>query len=256
MNNTRTIIIFCCILISINFLPFAGIHAQDTAANEVAAPQRELSPKSSIFIGTQIPLQFAAGYAYRFHQKASANVQAGFVSKPYSGFIVDAMEAFGMDKYLAQVIRKSFQSGTVVGVGANLHFGMAYAGAFVQYLHLKGGGITPADAMSVYFKKDFSQFNVNALPLFEFSMQSNIINTGLLFGRRFNLRNPSFGINAEVALAKTVGSKNSFASNRAIVDQTGFARNLYSELDESMREAYLDHGYIPTLNLYLVYRFR
>jgi hypothetical protein len=183
-------------------------------------------------------------------------VQAGFVSKPYSGFIVDAMEAFGMDKYLSQVIRKSFRSGTVLGLGPNIHFGKNYAGAYGQYMHLKAGGITPADAMSIHFKKDFSQFNLTGLPIFEFEMQSNIINTGLLFGRSFNLRNPDFAVNAEVGIAKIIGSKNSFASNRPIVDQTSFARNLYAELDHSIRQAYLDHGYMPTINLYLVYHLR
>jgi hypothetical protein len=198
-------------------------------------------------------LQFTVGYEYRLSRQLSARVQAGIVSKPYSGFIVDAMEASGMDKYLTKVIRKSFRGGTVLGLGPNFHFGKNYLGLAGQYMRLNAGGITPADALSIHFKKDFSEFDVNGLPAFEFAMQSNIFNAQLLFGRQFHLRNPHFAINAEAGLAKVISSKNSFSSNRTIVDRTRFASNLYRELDEEMRSAYWKHGFIPTLNLYLVY---
>lgn len=210
--------------------------------------------KSHVFIGTQAPLQFTAGYGYQFSNRLSARVQAGFITKPYSGFIVDAMETFGLDKYLARVIKKAFKNGTVFGIGPDYHFGKSYVGIYGQYMHLSGGGITPADALSVYFKKDFTEFDVTGLPLFEFSMQSNIINAGALFGRRFALRNPRLSLNGEIGFSKIMTSKNSFSSNRSLVDQTAFAQNIYKEIDKEMQDAYWKHGFIPTLNLYLVYQ--
>lgn len=216
----------------------------------------ETFSKSHVFIGTQIPLQFTAGYGYQISNRISARAQAGFLTKPYSGFIVDAMEAFGLDKYLAGVIKKAFRNGTLLEAGANYHFGKNYVGLYGQYIHLKGGGITPADALSVYFKKDFSNFDIAALPVFEFSMQSNIANAGALFGHQFNLRNPHFSINLEAGLSKIVASKNDFSSNRPLIDRTAFAKNLYKELDQEMKTAYRKHGFIPTINFYLVYQLR
>jgi hypothetical protein len=245
-------IISCSLLASIiTAFPATKLTAQDSIAHELSGTP---AFKSSLFAGTQIPLQFTAGYERRLSKRMSARVQAGFMTKPYSGFIVDAMEAYGMDEYLSRVIRKSFQSGIVFGFGPNFHFGKNYLGLSGQYMRLKAGGITPADALSIHFQKDFSQFDINGLPAFEFTMQSNIINAGLLFGRQFQLRNPRIAINAEAGIAKIVASKNSFSSNRSIVDQTRFAANLYKELDEEMRSAYWKHGFIPTLNLYLFYR--
>jgi hypothetical protein len=121
-------------------------------------------------------------------------------------------------------------------------------------MHLKGGGITPADALSVYFKKDFTEFDLTGLPVFEFSMQSNMVNAGALFGRRFDLKNPRLSINGEIGLSKIVASRNSFSSNRTLIDRTSLARNLYADLDKEMQDAYWKHGFVPTLNLYLVYR--
>lgn len=251
MKKTYNIIICRWLLCILSALPATKLTAQDTLAHE--PPERPASG-NSLLVGTQIPLQFTAGYEHRLSSKWSTRVQAGFVTKPYSGFIVDAMEAYGMDKYLSRVIRKSFQSGVVFGLGPNFHFGKNYLGLTGQYMRLKAGGITPADALSIHFQRDFSQFDLNALPAFEFTMQSNIINAGLLFGRQFLLRNPRFAINAEAGIAKIIASKNSFSSNRPVVDQTGFAANLYKELDQEMRSAYWKHGFIPTINLYLVYR--
>jgi hypothetical protein len=224
--------------------------AQDSATSTLPTT----FSKSHVFIGSQVPLQFTAGYGYRFSNRVSARVQAGFVTKPYSGFIVDAMEGFGLDKYLGRVIKKAFKSGTVLGIGPAYHFGKNYVGVYGQYLHLRGSGITLADALSVYFKKDFTEFDVTGLPVFEFSMQSNMVNAGALFGRRFPLRNPRLSLNGEVSLSKIVASKNSFSSDRPLVDQTSFAKYIYAEIDTEMQKAYWKHGFIPTLNLYLVYQ--
>lgn len=225
--------------------------AQDTLNH--SAVQNDFS-KRSLFIGTQIPVQFTAGYEQGVGARLSARIQAGFISKPYSGFIVDAMQAFGMDEYLARVIKKAFQSGSVFSIGPNYHFGKNYVGVYGQYMHLKGGGITPGDALSVYFKKDFNQFDITGLPLFQFSMQSNIVNAGALFGHTFQLRNPRLCVNGEVGFSKIVASKNTFTSNRTIVDQTSFAKNLFREIDQGMRDAYVKYGYVPTINAYLVFR--
>lgn len=241
----------CLALFIHMFLAGMQASAQDSATTTTLPATFS---KSHVFIGTQVPLQFTAGYGYQFSKRVSARAQAGFVTKPYSGFVVDAMEAFGLDQYLARVIRKSFKSGTVLSAGPSYHFGKNYAGIYGQYLHLRGGGITPADALSVYFKKDFSDFDLTGFPVFEFSMQSNMINAGALFGRRFPLRNPRFSFNGEVGLSKIVASKNSFSSNRPLVDQTSFAKNLYAEIDTEMRKGYWKHGFIPTLNLYFVCR--
>lgn len=184
----------------------------------------------------------------------SANVQVGLLTKPYDGLIVNSLEAYGLDKYLGRVIKKAFRKGTILGVGGNYHFGNNYVGLQAQYIHLRGGGITPGDALSVYFKKDFSGFDLIGLPVFVFDMQSNIFNLGTLYGHQFNMRNPNLFINAEAGLSKIIASKNTFSSNRPLIDQTAYAKNLYMELDQEMKKAYWKYGYIPTISLYLVYK--
>jgi hypothetical protein len=225
--------------------------AQDQDKN--AEADKEFS-KSNVFIGTQMPLQYTIGYGYQFSDRFSASAQAGILTKPYDGLIINSLEAFGLDKYLGRVIKKAFNKGTVLGIGTNYHFGKNYVGLSGQYIHLQGGGITPADALSVYFKKDFSSFDPTGLPVFEFAMQSNILNIGTFFGHKFQLNKPQLSINAEVGLSKIVASKNSFSSNRSLIDQTAFSRNLYKELDKEMRKAYWKYGFIPTLSIYFVYR--
>jgi hypothetical protein len=53
-------------------------------------------------------------------------------------------------------------------------------------------------------------------------MQSNILNIGAFLGHKFQLNNPQLSINAEVGFSKIVASKNSFSSNRTLIDQNCF----------------------------------
>jgi hypothetical protein len=84
--------------------------------------------RSSIFIGTQIPLQFTAGYAYQLSHHFSAKAQAGLLTRPFDGLIVNSLQAFGLDKNLGRVIKKAFRTGSVLGIGLDYHFGKNYAG--------------------------------------------------------------------------------------------------------------------------------
>ena len=208
----------------------------------------------SFFIGTQIPLQYTAGYAYRFSNRLSGRVQLGVLTKPYDQFIRNAMEAFGLDQELGRVIEKSFRGGTLLGAGANYHFGKNYAGVYGQYLHLRSGGVSPADALGIYFKQDFSGFDPRGVPNFVFSMQSNLFQVGALYGRQFQLPHPRWRVDAELSLAKVVASKSTFASNRPIIDRTGLAQSLYQTLNREVGAAYRQHGWLPTINVYLVYQ--
>lgn len=238
---------FYFLLASSNSYLFAQIETGNGETEETFS-------KSSLFIGTQIPLQFTAGYAYRISNNFSAKAQGGFLTQPYDGLIVNSLQAFGLDKNLGRVIKKAFKTGSLLGIGLDYHFGKNYAGISGQYIYLKGGGITPADALSVYFNQDFSNFDPTGLPAFEFNMRSDILNINAMYGHEFQLRNPHLSINTEVGLSKMVASKNYFSSNRSAIDRTAFARNIYSQLDKEMRTAFWKYGFIPTINVYLVYR--
>jgi hypothetical protein len=231
-----------------------GLQAQDRVPTANPTPLGYAT--HSFFIGTQIPLQYAVGYSYRFSNHFSARLQVGVLTKPYDRFIRSSMEAFGLDKELGRVIAKSFRGGTLLGTGVNYHFRKSYAGLFGQYVHLQSGGVTPADALGIYFKRDFSGFDPQGLPTFAFSMQSKLYQLGALYGRQFYLTNPRWRIDAELSLAKVITSRSSFSSNRPAVDRTGLAKSLYQVLDREVGKAYQQHGWLPTINMYLVYQLR
>jgi hypothetical protein len=88
-------------------MAYAALPAQVKSIN---AETNETFSKSNLFIGTQVPLQFTLGYDYRFTNRFSSRIQAGLLTKPYEGLIVNSLEAFGMDKYLSRVIKKAFKS--------------------------------------------------------------------------------------------------------------------------------------------------
>ncbi|WP_158546254.1 hypothetical protein, partial [Adhaeribacter pallidiroseus] len=61
-------------------------------------------------------------------------------------------------------------------------------------------------------------------------------------------------IDGELSLAKVITSSSSFSSNRPGIDRTVLAKGLYQVLDREVGAAYQQHGWLPTLNVYLVYQ--
>jgi hypothetical protein len=102
MSNLSLKFIFCILCAMANLNSFAQDQIKNAEAN------KEFS-KSSVFIGTQVPLQNTIGYGYQFSDRFSARAQVGILTKPYDGLIINSLEAFGLDKYLGKVIKKAFK---------------------------------------------------------------------------------------------------------------------------------------------------
>ena len=142
-----------------------------------------------------------------------------------------------------------------MGAGINVHADSPwYAGVFGQYVHLTSGAITPADGLGLYFKRDFSGFGLLASPALVFGMQSNLWLGGLRVGRAFGLADSRFGLNLEAGLGKIFATRNTFASNRSLVDALGVTQQLYADLDQQVNASLRRHGYLPTLDVLLTYR--
>jgi hypothetical protein len=82
------------------------------------------------------------------------------------------------------------------------------------------------------------------------------IKTGILYGRRFSLRNPELELALEFGASKSFGSRSVLVSNRPRLDATEKVRALYSNLSEDMKSAYRDYVYLPTVAFCLVWNLK
>lgn len=208
----------------------------------------------SVFIGTQFPLQYTAGINYHFMPSLSARAQIGLLTRPYDWLVLKTMQGLGLDDSKARLIERALDHGLLFSGGVNYHFGKNYVGVYGQYTQLKGS-ITLNEALSAYFNTDLSFLNPFGFSVTELSADSYLTNLGILYGRRFVLPNPKFEIIAEAGIARIISSRNSFKSNQGLLERLPVVQQVYSRLDNDFSDAYRRYGYLPTVNIYLNYRF-
>lgn len=192
-------------------------------AQAQAGPRSEyFTRQHTVFAGVQLPLSYSAGYQARFSRRFSARLQGGLLVPPFDRYTLKTLQGFGLDAELGQAIDRAFRRGSSVSVGVNVHANSPwYAGLFGQYVHLVAGPISPADALGLYFQRDFSGFGLLNSPTLVFEMQSNLGVGGLRIGRSFRLADSRLGLNVEAGLGKIFATRSTFASNRALVDALG-----------------------------------
>jgi hypothetical protein len=211
--------------------------------------------RHTVFGGVQLPLSYTAGYQLQVNRRFSARVQGGLIVPPFDHYTLKTLEGFGLDRQLGDAIDRSFRRGTSLSLGINVHANSPwYAGLFGQYVHLTAGSITPAEGLGLYFQRDFSGFGLLASPAFVFDMQSNLWLGGLRVGRAFELPDSRFGLNLEAGLGKIFTTRNTFASNRSLLDALSVTQQLYADLDHEVDTSLRRHGYLPTLDVLLTYR--
>lgn len=206
----------------------------------------------SVFVGTQIPLQYSIGYSYQISPKFSSSLQLGLLTKPYDKIILNILDAMGTDDALTNTIGESFSYGLLVQPTVYWHWNEKYyIGVYGQWTYLREND-APKDVIEAYYGTDIDtapskrnrQRSGNSLTL-----ESNLYNLGLLVGRSFFFKNPRLQLRIELATAKTLTSSSQISSEARDLS------TLSEKVDVILGDYYWNYGYIPTLNVYLVYQF-
>ena len=205
---------------------------------------RSFAQGTSVYIGSQIPLFYSAGFEYEANQTVSFSIQGGLLTKPYNTAILHILEELGTRETLVNTIGESFSHGVSVQSALKFHFRNYYAGLLYSY-YLLIARDTPIDAMENFYGFNFP-INFKSK---ELNLHSRLSNIGLLAGRKFMLNNSGLSLNLEFSVAKTVASRSTLYSESGDV-------NWASEtVDKKLNTYYLEYGYLPSLNIYLVKSF-
>jgi len=199
--------------------------------------------------GIEIPLQYAIQYEMRAGDRFSVNTQFGVLTNPHNDAILFTLESFGVDEKTIRLIENAFQFGLVVDLGGNYHFGKNYVGVYGQWINLTAAD-TPFELVESYFGIVLPVPPI--VPGFtpELSLQSELFQLGLLYGRRFSFKNhPAIEIHTEFAVSKNLGSRSKLSSEDIEVDIVN------QQVDNELDDVFSDYAYIPTINIFFVYQF-
>jgi hypothetical protein len=198
----------------------------------------------------EAPVQVAVGLEASLTNRFSLSLQTGLLREPNSTFLMKSFEVFGADKEIILMIENAFKSGLVLEGGINYNFGKSYVGLFCQQINLRSGN-SPASTYETQFNTDINELAVKpgrpVLVETNLVIQSNLSQLGVLYGRRFMLRNPKFEIDVEAGISKNVGSVTKVTSKNREVD------TLSKEVNMELDNWYSGHAYIPSATVALVY---
>ena len=209
-------------------------------------------------IGTHFPLYYTIGYEEKISHKWFLNVQAAWVDQPYLNIIQDVLEKNGVAKEISEVSFKAFSSAYSFQPTLKYRFKHFYIGAFYSFSVLNAKKIDyekVADFLEVevpeFVDMPFTSYTV-AFPYIEIGLQSQLHNAGILIGKEFRFKNPKFAIGAELSFTKNITSKHvlNYSDFESLVNPV-----IQIQLNHDFRKFFFNDGNIPTLNLFLIYRF-
>jgi hypothetical protein len=211
--------------------------------------------RHELMIGTQVPIQFTAGYQYNASDRFAIRGQFGLLTPPYNKVILRSMEAFGFDKKLSRAVDEAFRQGLVGTLAPQLRFGSHSVVLQGQYVSLNGS-ITLQRAAALYLDRELPDLSgIPFLPVATptLNTRSNLFLLGLGYGWRISPPDSRVSVQLEAGFSKILGSSNKFSSNIGVLDRTGLVQGVYGQMDNRLKDSYRDYGYVPSLSVYLVY---
>jgi hypothetical protein len=209
------------------------------------------TPKGYFKIGTQIPFQHSIIYDHRITPGFSINGGLGLISGPYTNMIFSGLENRGMISSAdRKVIDRSFQMGITYQLGANFHFGKNYVRTYGQLMHLNGD-LSYTDLANLYLNTNIPDITRFLNPI---DIKSNVPMIGVLYGRRFAIGQNS-EIHVEGSIGKTLGHNTKYTTN-TFLDRLDFVNEVvYNGVDNDLDTYFSQKGWLPSLNVYYVYKF-
>ncbi|HEU5146886.1 MAG TPA: hypothetical protein VFT90_09230 [Chryseosolibacter sp.] len=205
----------------------------------------------SFKIGTQIPFQHSIIYDHGITPGFSINAGLGLITKPYTNVQFSSLENAGLITSNERgVIDRTFQLGVSYQLGANFHFNKNYVRAYGQLMTLNGD-MSYSDLANLYLGTNIPDFTRFLNPI---DIRSTVPMVGVLYGRRFTIGDRS-EIHLEGSIGKTLGHHTSYKTSTFLDGMNLINDVVYSGIDNDLDSYFTKNGWIPSLNVYYVFRF-
>lgn len=203
--------------------------------------------KTQLQIGTQIPLNYAFGIEHSFAEdKFSANLQVGYLTKPYDIAILEILKLLGTEEAIVNTIGDAAMYGVVFQPTFKYHFRTFYTGLTYSLYTLKAKEV-PSEAIENYYGTSIPNRRDRIL-----NLQSNIHNIGLLIGKQFPFgENRNSGLKVEFSIQKSFTSSSKLYAN----GNNDFTR-LNTQISDELNQYYVDYGYLPSINVFYYFRIQ
>ncbi|MBA4057974.1 MAG: hypothetical protein C0490_24875 [Marivirga sp.] len=207
--------------------------------------------QGSFKVIAEIPVQIGIGYEGRLNNRLSVDVSAGLLAPPNSSIIVEVLNVLGTDEVITLIIEDAFKVGIVGTVGCNYNFKRNYVGSFLQLLSLHAGD-APSDLIESYFSTSIDSYpskkRTNSSTEKYLSLSSSLWQAGVLYGRRFPLKNKRLELDTEIGISANISSKSKLTSDERNLSA------LSDVVDAELAGYYSNYAFVPSISVALVYK--
>lgn len=209
--------------------------------------------QSAFRASVEVPVQIGLGYEGFVSKRFSVLAHVGILTPPNSTLIIDMMDQLGVDAATVELISETFRFGWVGEVGVNYNFHKYYGGVFTQGILLQAGE-TPTTIVESYFNINVNDYpakrNRTAANEPTLTLKSQLIQAGILFGRRFGKPDKKFSWGLEASFSMNVASKSSLSSEYRLLE------SLSAELNKELDYYYSNYALVPSLCLFGAYTLK
>ena len=212
--------------------------------------QDDPAPKT-LKIGTQVPFQHSIIYDYGITPGFSINGGIGFITGPYTNVLFSGLENRGViARNERAVLDRTFQLGVSYQLGANFHFDRNYIRAYGQLMTLNGD-LSYSDLANLYLGTNIPDITRFLNPI---DVRSTVPMIGASYGRRFPIGERS-EIHLEGSIGKTLGHDTNYKTGTFLDGMNLINDVVYSGIDKDLDSYFTRYGWVPSLNVYYVYKF-
>lgn len=213
--------------------------------------------EQGIHFGIKLPYTYNLGYYKRFSSRIGMHIDIQITTIPFSNMPLDYMKMWGGDPDLVAVLNEPYSIGAGLDLGGHYYFGSDnrryYVGLSIQWLNLLKRDISD-EVINEAFDVDLDgpMFPEGPITKAEskkpLTLNTNYLQLGLFFGKKWQLRNPRWEVRAELELSMNIWSNHYLQSDYRYI--TPVAEQCNEELKELMRK----YAWFPTLNIFLIYK--
>lgn len=208
--------------------------------------------KMKVQIGTDIPYQFYAGVDYSVHSNVGLSLRTGLLTPPYSTVIINAIEGFGADPLLSEILQYTFNLGWMNALSSYYKFGNKkqwFIGPEFRLDHLIAAE-TPKTLIEVATGKSIPT-GTRQNPTIQLKMGLTLYAVGFRIGRHFMLdKSNKHFINIEFSASKHIATQTFLSANGLTLV------SINAELNQLMwDDVFKLYGYLGGLGVSYGYRF-
>ncbi len=194
----------------------------------------------------EIPVQFGVGYEFNYSRRFSSNFQIGLLTQPNSSIVLYSLQALGTSQDVVLLLNDAFKSGVVSKGTLQYNFRKNYVGVFIQSISLKGED-TPTSVVENALNVSITSYpkykGASNAPEDNLTLSSQLLQAGILYGRRFPIRKTRSEIDAEFGMGANIASSSSLSSKVRNLSALSDYTNLY------LSSIYRSYAFIPSITI-------